>query len=537
MKRRAFLAALSSGLFASCDFRAGTPLLTGEILGPDMALGHALRDGGLPPPTEERRAGVAIVGAGIGGLSAAWRLARRGVRDFVLFELETAAGGNARASANGDTPYPLGAHYLPLPSSDAIHVRELLADLGVLRGDPRAPVPHFDERHLVGAPQDRLYQGGLWHEGLVPKDGREAQARDQARRFDEIVEEFKILRAASGARAFAVPSLAAGRVAHTDALDRISMRDWMDRNGLDAPGLRWQVDYGCRDDYGARMAEVSAWAALHYFACRDGAGQNADSHSVLTWPAGNGYLVERLLAWLAARGAPPPRTGTLCTRVETARGHALLDIYLARENRTVRYRVDRVIWAAPAYSLARAWVNGPTGFTGHAAQIQTSPWLVANLSLDSLPVDAGPAPLAWDNVMHDSPALGYVVATHQNIRVAPGPTVLTYYWPLCDEAPSAARRRLAQAAWQSWVDAILTELSIPHPDLRHRVKRMDLWRWPHAMPRPVPGFREAPIRALLAGLGGPLLFAHSDLSGMPLFEEANFAGVRAADLALGERAG
>jgi len=28
--------------------------------------------------------------------------------------------------------------------------------------------------------------------------------------------------------------------------------------------LRWYVDYGCRDDYGAPASATSAWAGVHY---------------------------------------------------------------------------------------------------------------------------------------------------------------------------------------------------------------------------------------------------------------------------------
>jgi hypothetical protein len=135
-------------------------------------------------------------------------------------------------------------------------------------------------------------------------------------------------------------------------------------------------------------------------------------------------------------------------------------------------------------------------------------------------------------VLHDSPALGYVVATHQSMRVRPGATVLTYYWPLAADTPAAGRRRLLDTPWQTWVETIVTELSRPHPGLRDALQRIDLWRWPHAMARPTPGFLTLAIRKLLADLQGPLAFAHADLSGLSLFEEANYAGVRAADAVL-----
>jgi glycine/D-amino acid oxidase-like deaminating enzyme len=533
MKRRAFLAALSGGLLASCEVRDGIILPPGDLSGPDMALGHGLRDGTLPAPTEERRIGVAIIGAGIGGLSAAWRLAGAGDTDVRLFELEQAPGGNARSGRNDVSAYPLGAHYLPLPSGEARHVRELLSDLGVLQGDPHAALPRYDERYLVHAPQERLYRDGLWHDGLLPRAVASARDLGQLKRFEDIVERLRTERGAGGRRSFAIPSLLAAPGAAADALDRLDMRDWLTRQGFDSPLLHWVCDYGCRDDYGARSHHTSAWAGLHYFASRDGRARDADPHSVLTWPEGNGWLVRRTLDWLAARGAAPATTGALCTRLETASGHAIADIYLAAEKRTVRYRAERVIWAAPAFVLARVWRNPPPGFATAAAQIETSPWLVANLTLDALPDERAGTGLAWDNVLYDSPALGYVVATHQTVRVGPGPTVLTYYLPLTDLPPQEARARLASASWHDWVTPMLAELSKPHPDLRQRLRRIDLWRWPHAMPRPVPGFRGLAARRMLAALHGPLLFAHSDLSGLPLFEEANFAGVRAADLARG----
>ena len=88
--------------------------------------------------------------------------------------------------------------------------------------------------------------------------------------------------------------------------------------------------------------------------------------------------------------------------------------------------------------------------------------------------------------------------------------------------------RLANADWKTWVDEIVAELARPHPALPGLLRRIDLWRWAHAMPRPVPGFLGSPLSALLAGLDRPLAFAHSDLRGVSLFEEAHDAGVRAA---------
>lgn len=534
MDRRTFLAAMASPLLASCEFVDGDPQPSGLLLGPDMALGHRVRGG----PGEVRRTEavqtlrvpVAIIGAGIGGLSAAWRLAKSGITDFALFEMESQAGGNARWGENAITPYPWGAHYLPLPTRESRSVRELLADLGVLHGSIDAQTPEYDQRYLVHAPQERLYIKGLWQEGLLPRFGVSQRDLDQYQRFEETIERYKRQRDTAGRKPFAMPTRSAGIDAASRRLDAGNMRDWMNTHGFDSPYLQWYVDYGCRDDYGTRAAETSAWAGLHYFASRDGQAAHADSHSVLTWPEGNGWLVRRLTEWLAKRGTSPIRTGALCTRVVTGRSGVELDVYLAAEQRTIKVHAAQVVWAAPAFVLARVWENPPAGLREACARIEYAPWLVANLTLDALPEDLGPAGLAWDNVLYDGASLGYVVATHQAIRVAQGPTVITWYRPMTDGTPREVRNRLANTAWRTWVDEILGELGKPHPGLPGMLKRIDIWRWPHAMPRPAAGFLSAPLRTLLAGLDRPLSFAHSDLTGLSLFEEAHDAGVRAAEL-------
>src|SRR5690349_15064338 len=80
------------------------------------ATGHLLRDRKFfPPPKRTIKVPVAIVGGGIAGLSAAWRLRKQGFKDFVLLEMNEQAGGNARSGENEITAYPWAAHYVPVP--------------------------------------------------------------------------------------------------------------------------------------------------------------------------------------------------------------------------------------------------------------------------------------------------------------------------------------------------------------------------------------------------------------------------------------
>jgi len=57
-------------------------------------------------------------------------------------------------------------------------------------------------------------------------------------------------------------------------------------------------------------------------------------------------------------------------------------------------------------------------------------------------------------------------------------------------------------------------------------------RWGHAMARPAPGLFFGGARAAARQPFRGIHFAHTDLSGIALFEEAFYHGARAADEAL-----
>jgi len=491
-RRQFFQAAALAGLTRKSGVR-----LAGGFVNDSHDLGHRLRDGALASsPTHTVRVPVAIVGGGIAGLSAGWRLQKRGLQDFVLLEMESEAGGNARGGRNEFTAYPWAAHYVPVPGSETPLVRELFEELGVLSGG------EWDQRYLCHAPQERLFLHGRWQPGFDPQVGPTARDREHVTRFEA---------AMAGMRATGAFTLPVGDRTARAELDRMSMASWLSEQKLDSQWLRWLVDYACRDDYGARAGEVSAWAGIHYFASR-----SAGETGPLTWPEGNAWISARLIAKLGAR----VRTASIVTRI-SRQGRQW-----AVTTPDTRYVTDAVIFAAPAF-LARYLIEGGPA----VPDFEYSPWLTANLTLDRWPAERG-APVAWDNVIVDSPSLGYVVATHQSLRTHVPQTVWTYYWALADEPPRAARQWLLAARWDSLATRILDDLSRAHPDIRESVSRLDICRMGHAMIRPTPGFLSSPARLALRTNIDRLFFAHSDVSGLSLFEEAQHRGVVAADRAI-----
>jgi hypothetical protein len=161
-----------------------------------------------------------------------------------------------------------------------------------------------------------------------------------------------------------------------------------------------------------------------------------------------------------------------------------------------------------------------------------SPWLTSNLTLRRMPDQRG-SEVAWDNVIFGSPTLGYVDATHMSLATAPQErSVWTFYWSLAESAPPEGRRALLAHDWSWWREAILNDLERAHPDIRQCVERMDIMRMGHAMIRPAVGFITSEARKRWLEPRDRVYFANSDLSGLSLFEEAQYRGVQAADLVM-----
>ena len=554
MQRRHFLGSAAAALLAGCQ--PPPPALEFAFAGIDLERGHALRDllaqGPLPAPTLVRRAQVIIAGGGVAGLAAARSLRLAGVHDFALLELEDTPGGNSRAGAVNGVACPLGAHYLPVPGDHAPEVQDLLEELGLRQRV--AGRWQYDERHLCHSPQERLYFEREWQEGLLPVQGVGEATLEQYRRFSQAVG------AASRAARFTMPQFAAldaktGLAPAHQALDAMTFEAWLQHQGLDDAHLRWYLDYCCRDDYGAGMARVSAWAGLHYFASRHGfhaPGEAVaeDREGVLTWPEGNGWLTQQLAAPLKAQGQL--QTGTSVLRIAETRRGVEVDAFNHHSGNVERWQAPRCIVALPVFVAARVVQNPPVFLAQAAQRLQWAPWAVTNIHLNAPLADRPGAAPAWDNVIYGDTnpgGLGYVDASHQKLDPRPGPTVLTYYQALGDVAD--ARQQLATQGAEHWGRAALAALAGPHPDVLQRATRVQVTRYGHAMSIPVPGVQTFLSQIGLQGTPGKrklllngerqralptpatarLAFAHSDWSGYSVFEEAftrgHAAGLRA----------
>ena len=473
--------------------------IEGSFANDSFQMGHLLRDrAGFPPAKRVEKVPVVIVGGGIAGLSAAWRLRKRGFTDFVLLEMNAQPGGNARWGENEVTAYPWAAHYVPVPGPKAVYVRELFEDLGVLKNG------RWEERYLAFSPQERLFLYGRWQEGIEPAVGLTQKDRAQFQRLEDLFTEFR----KSGS--FTVP-LELGISPKYQDLDRLSFSGWLRQQGFDSRLLHWYMNYACRDDYGALSSDTSAWAGIHYFSSRE-----VEEKGPLTWPEGNGWITRRLLE----RVGENIRTSQMVNRITLTRRGA--SVFAG----DTEFQAEFVIFAAPTFLAPYLLEN-----FARLHDFVYSPWLTANLTLERYPDSRGAEP-SWDTVFLDSPTLGYVDAMHQSVRTHIDRTVWTFYWALVEGAPAQSRQLLLEKDWGYWKEAILHDLERVHSNIRQCVSRIDIMRMGHAMVRPAVGSIFSEERRHLERFNDRILLANSDLSGITIFEEAQYHGVEAAQKVL-----
>jgi len=524
LSRRELLSAFLGTPFAiaACNLSKPCRFPDGEIVGQNVSLGHTLTENRLfdVPADKWETKKVAIVGGGIAGLTAAWKFKKENINDFVLLELERVIGGTSQSGNGVRVGYPWGAHYLPVPFQENAELIGLLDEMSLIEGRNANGEIVVKEQFLCREPEERVFYKGRWYEGLYLSVGASDEDKRQYSEFQKRIDQWVNWRDAKGKRAFVVPVADCSSDAEVTALDGISFADWLRQNGFTSERLIWYCDYACRDDYGLKLEQTSAWAGLFYF-CSRVRKSGVESQPFITAPEGNGQFVDHFLEKVKDNVR---RSHAVVSIIPTDQG---VDVICLDGNEIHGIHCEKVIFASPMFTAPYVIRDFRDDASFAASEFQHNAWFVANLFLkDRLKARfARDFPLAWDNVLYESPSLGYVTATHQK-GIDYGPTVLTYYYPMCAE--ENGRTKLFNFEWRDLADVCITDLSRAHPDIYDLTMRIDIMRWGHAMISPRPNFIWSGIREKAIKPYRNIHFAHTDLSGIALLEEAFYHGLRAA---------
>lgn len=523
LSRRELLTAFLGAPFAMAACRdAPTRFPDGEMVGQNVSLGHVLREGRSfeVPADNWRNVKVAIVGGGVAGLSAAWKLKKSGLNDFVLLELEKETGGTSMSGVGQPVGYPWGAHYLPVPFRENNELIELLDEMSLTDGRTADGDVVIKEQYLCRDPEERIFYKGRWYDGLYLHIGESEEDKRQLAEFQKKIDHWVNWRDAKGRRAFVVPSANCSDDAEATALDKISFAEWLRQNGFTSERLIWYCDYACRDDYGLKLDQTSAWAGLFYF-CSRVRKSGDESQPFITFPEGNGRFVKHLAESVNDKIL---RSHMVASIVPNEKG---VDVICLADGKTQGFHCEKVIYASPMFTAPYVIRGFGDDAPFAANEFQHNAWFVANLFLKDRPKAryARDFPLAWDNVLYESPSLGYVNATHQK-GIDHGAAVWTYYYPMCHE--ESGRTKLFNYDWRDLADVCLTDMARAHPEIYDLTERIDIMRWGHAMISPRPGFIWGEQRRKALESYRNIHFAHTDLSGIALFEESFYHGLNAS---------
>ncbi|MFV8353260.1 NAD(P)-binding protein [Flavobacterium sp. XS2P14] len=509
------LALLAVPFLQACQEKAIQVLI--RLSGTNHILGHRLRTKNFPKPTKQIYIPFLIVGGGIAGLSAARQFSKKGIHDFLVVELENYLGGNSSSGENKYSKYPLGAHYLPLPNKTDQELLDFLEEEAIIQGYDHEGFPIFDAQQLTFAPDERLFYRNNWQEGLVPKTGNTTDDDAQIHDFFLKMSTFRTGKDRDGVYYFDIPLAKSSQEPSIRALDKMTMMQWCTQEGYTAQPLLNYIDYCCRDDFGLGIKEVSAWAGIHYFAARKQDTTTDGNDTVLTWPEGNARLASHLKKYTHSKTL----TNHIVFDIKIENKKVIAATYDAQNQTSLEIIADKVIMATPQF-VNQYFFKDRKKIT---KDFHYAPWFLATLVVSELP-DNGSFPLCWDNVIYGSKGLGYIYDQHQTVQQIQAKKVITYYYSFSTLEIKKNRRLLYSQKENYWKQIVLDDLKMAHPTIESFIEDIYIHRLGHGMISPVPGFIFGQAKKeASASIDNLIFFAHSDLAGISIFEEAFHQGI------------
>ncbi len=496
-----------------CKQKTKTILL--KITGTNDVLGHQLWAKDFPKPSDEIKTKFLIVGSGISGLSACRYFKKNNENDFLLVEMENHLGGNASNGENKFSKFPLGAHYLPIPNKEDPDLIDFLKDCNIYLGDDENGLPILDDEQLTFPKEERLFFKNEWQNDLVPQNGISVKTKKEFERFFKLMDEFRLKKDNTGKYWFDIPISKSSDAAKD--LDKMTFWDWLVRHHFKSTELLWLMDYSCKDDYGLGMKYVSAWAGIHYFSGRKNNWATNRHDQVFTWPEGNARLAKHLSKFVEGKNLSQ---------------HLVYDVNWNEENVEVfvfdnQAKISKKISAEKVLFATPQFVNQYIFKDRKLKNFNYVPWLLATLTLKN--EFGGGEELAWDNVIFGTEGLGYINDQHQNLNQIVGEKVITYYRSFSSDDCKKARKKLYHLKDEALKKLVLDDLKVAHPEIEDFIIDIRFHKLGHGMIAPVPDFIFGKEKKLAQqNIDGKIFFAHTDLSGISIFEEAFHQGRHAA---------
>ena len=319
----------------SGEAHPASPAVDGE----DNRICHQVRDGKVfARPAASAKHDVVIVGGGVSGLTAAYRLQNR---EVLLLEKEPHWGGDAYAMEYGGGAYATGSAFLWSNSEAFRFAKEIGLD----------PLP-------VNCPDGSIINGEFvpdtWGDGLN-KLPYPPITRDSFKKFKK--EMMAIDVEGRGSELYNVPFSSFMRLYARE------IKQWWDTFGP--------------SNWGATSDETAAGLAISEF--QDVVGQSSVDNRY-TWPGGLGAITKKLAEILAPKYGDRMQTGATTVAVVPGKEDVQVTYMLAGELQTVSAKA--VIMATPKFITRRIVEGIPDKQSQAMQQIRYVPYCVVNLIFD-----------------------------------------------------------------------------------------------------------------------------------------------------------
>ncbi len=467
-----------------------------EILS-DAAVGHILRESQSYDLGENKTTECLVVGGGIAGLAAAYRLRQK---DFLLCELSPKLGGSSSAHYYKDQYFAQGAHYeLAYPAYYGQKLLQILFDLNIIGFDAAKQMWLFvDKYYLINSKKESItFDKGVFRADVLPEGQMKEKLRALLKPFvghmplptSSIKEEFHYL-------------------------NELSFYDFLQQKISPDKDLLQAIDYAMLDDWGATSKEVSALAGVHYYTCRP----YFDGHvELFSPPEGNAYFAQKFISKL-----PQKRllASHLVRKIEKTTAGFVVQVVDVKAKKQFEIKASKIVYAAHKHALKFIYPNGFAAFQN----TKTAPWFTISIVIK----DKKKQKVYWQNEYLTEPQsfMGFVDSAAQYQTVINQRRTLTAYYCLktADRNNLLDIEKNASAIVEQTIEYIEEVLKV---SIRSKIEKVFIKVMGHAMPIPAPNYllQNPNHDALREGIA----YAGVDTGRLPLFFEAADSGIEAVD--------
>jgi len=437
-----------------------------EVDGEDNQICHKVRDKGsnaFARPAASARHDVVIVGGGVSGLAAAYRLQHR---DFLLLEKEPHWGGNAFAMEYEDCVYGTGTAFLAKDEYAYHFAREI--------GLEPLPVNSSDASILQGE-----VVADTWGDGLDKLP------------YPPLVRE--------GFKKFKKEMLAIDLHKRGKELSNTSFADLM--KGYPAELKQWWDAYG-PSNYGAQSDDAAAIVGILEL---QSMAEESHADDRYTWPGGLGALTKKLADSLQAKSKDRMLAGATIVAVVPRKEEVQVTYMLGGELKTVAAKA--VIMATPKF-ITRRVVEGLSDKQSDAmSQIRYIPYAVVNLIFDKQIFNYGYDTWCPGNSFTDVVVADWVVQKQPGYKRKFN--ILSCYTPMSEERRSSL---LNETGARSIAANVLSDFQKLMPGLNVDPVEVHIYRRGHPLYMSTPGLYTE-VQPLARHAMDRIFFANTDSEG------------------------